>query len=105
ALAADDAATAVVADVTAGDVGLMQVDVVVKDADAAVVIKVTAIDDDVAVTFGEMNRVQRLADGDARDGQLHGSCCLDAARLLVTADDLQAIDQRRPLPVPDVGLH
>src|SRR5690606_7303339 len=97
-----DAAAVIVRDVASHDGDLMQVHPVQKHADPAVVVQVAVGDLHVAVAFGDVNRVQAVADGDPRDGRLHRAGQLDAAGLFVAADDLDAVDQRHPLAVPDV---
>src|SRR5439155_22847710 len=53
ALAADDTALSAIADVAARDVRLVQIDIVVIDADATVLVEVAIADDDDAVAHGQ----------------------------------------------------
>src|SRR5207244_13186016 len=98
----DDAAPGVIADVTAHDVRLVQVDVVVIHADAVVVVDMAVRQDNVAVPAGQVNAVQRLTDHQSGDGQLHRPGRLQADRLRVSANDFQAVHGRGPLVSPDV---
>ena len=54
----------------------------------------------VACTVAE----KRLAHGDAGDDHLHGPGGFDSAGLLMGADDLQPVDGRHALTLPDLGL-
>ena len=54
-------------------------------------------DDDVAITLGEVDGVTTLADGQAREGQLHRAGGFDAVGFGVRPDDFQALHDWRAL--------
>ena len=93
-----------VTDVAVGYVRLVETYLVVENADAAVVIDVALADQQVAVAAHEADRVADLADQGAGDGQLHDAVGLDAVGFGVGADDLQGVNRRHALALPDVGF-
>ncbi len=104
AAARHHAAAVAITDVAADDVRLMQVDVIVVDADAAVLIDVAGRDQHVAVALDQMNPVPALANDGARDGKLHRPLGLDAVGFGVIANDFEPLDHRRALAFPDFGF-
>ena len=101
----DHAATRIVADVTADDVGLMKIDVIVKHSDASVVIKVTVGDQYIPISIRQMHGVSALAHDETAEGDLHGACGLDAISFGMIADDFEALDHRGALFFPNIRFH
>src|SRR5262249_5419234 len=99
-----DAAALAVADVTAVDVRLVQVDAVEEDSHAAAVIDMAAVDDQVTVALGQADAVAHLADQHAGQGGLHDAHEFDAVGVGVGADDFQPLHLRHALALPDAGL-
>ncbi len=98
----DDAAAVIVTNMGADDVRLMQVHVVVENADARVVVEIARADDDVPIRLGEVNRVTAFADEDVLNGELHRARGLDAVRFSVGADNLDTRDGRGAFVLPDL---
>ena len=97
-----DAAPAIIADVAAGYVRLVQVDVVVKNTDAAVLVQVTVGNNQVAVVAGQMDAVQDATDVNPRNRQLHSPDGLDTDRFRMAAFDCDCVHERHALSLPDV---
>ena len=82
----------------------MQIDAIVEDADAPVLVDVATGNQHVAIAPDEVDAVPDLANDGPDNRQLHGAFRLDAVGQFVGADDLDPLNHRRSLPIPDGRL-
>ena len=88
----------------AGDVGLMNINVVIKNADTGIGIDVAITDDNVAITLGKMNTMAHATDMGAGNSKLDGTIGLYPVGFCVISLNTQAIHQRHAFTIPDVGF-
>jgi hypothetical protein len=65
---------------------------------------VAIADEDIAVAVDQMDAVPALADARARHGKLHRAVGLDGVGFFVGANELDTIDARHALVLPDLFL-
>src|SRR5690606_22213531 len=98
----DDPSTPVVADVTVGDVDLVQIDVVEEEADPPILVEMEVGKGHVAIALVKANAVAAPAHCDLRDDRLDSAIQLDPAGLGVIAENLDARDEGHAL-IPSRG--
>ena len=96
----DHPAGAAVADVAGGDVRLVQIDMIVENAAAAVFINVATVDQDVAIPLDEMHAVAALADVNATERELKCAVGFDAVGFGMIAGDGEPLDDGHSLAFP-----
>jgi hypothetical protein len=96
------ASAAVVANVGANDVRLMQVDVVQVHSHSSVVINMAGRNQHVPVPLHQPYSMPQFTQQRALDGDLHRATGFDAVRFGMAADNLQTADPRHSLHLPDV---
>ena len=100
----NDSTSRVVANVAAGDVGLVKINIVVVDADTTVLVDMTIGDYDVTIVSNQMNPVKHVADMDACDCQLHRAHGFDANAFGMAPLDGNSIDRWHALSLPNFGF-
>ncbi len=82
----------------------MQREVVVENADTAIVVNVAIADEHVPIAVHQMNAVAALANEAARDRELHRAVDLHGVGLGMRAGEFEPVDHRHALVPPDFGF-
>src|SRR5690606_27272846 len=90
-----------VADMAAGNDRLVEIHAVEEYARPTRVIDVTGADQHVAIALGQPDAVPHVTDQHPAQGRLHDPHEFDAIRLRMTPHNLNPLDLRHPLFLPD----